>query len=58
MKNTEKNKVKNTNEKKLSPKTAAMLAAAAVASGTVGTTLALSGAKAVMLGFIPFPPSL
>ncbi len=52
MKNTEKNNVKNTNGKKLTPKTAAMLAVAAVASGTVGTALALSGAKAAVLGFI------
>jgi hypothetical protein len=55
MKKTGNNNVKSTNGKRLSPKTVATLAAAAVASGTVGTALALSGAKATTLGFIIFP---
>jgi hypothetical protein len=43
------------NVKRLSPKVALALAAATVASGAVGTTLSFAGAKAAMLGWIPWP---
>jgi len=43
------------NAKQLTPKTAAALAAAAVASGTAGKLMTLSAVKTAMVGFIIHP---